>query len=185
MREIDHRNWYILSGPQRSNAALLDACSRVHIDTYRPNMQIFKKKMRRELSARQRASGAVVTKSALTPLFPGIVFVGADPNDSRLFAILDGPSGFVCRDGAPIYLDDRFIEGIRACESAQGAVLGTESLRKLFSISEEADSLDVAIEKFDASRRIKMIIDIFGRTADAWRVSQSDSSQMLALNAAS
>jgi transcriptional antiterminator NusG len=147
------------------------------------------------MSARQRASGGEVRKPTATPLFPRYIFMHADRRDPRIHTVfeLSGVGGLVCRDGAPVWMPDPVIAGIRSRENGNGIVPGKESMRAVFRIGDEIRvtdgpfasfpmiverGLDVAIEEFDPETRIKVVVNIFGRATpvelEIWQVAKSD-----------
>ena len=131
LAETTDPKWYVVQRFGRSDKAALSAFDRYKIETYYPTIISLRKLSRRQMSARQRSSGIEVRKPWPSPLFPGYIFMHVDRGDVRLRNVfeLGGIGGLVCRDGAPVWMPDDVIAGIRARENGDGCVPGKESIR--------------------------------------------------------
>lgn len=178
--KLDDVRWYVVQRFGRSDQAALRVFEEYKIEAYYPKILTLRKISRRQMSARQRASGVEVRKPVPTALFPGYIFMQVDARDPRIRPVFEiaHVGGLVCRSGAPVWMPDDVIAGIKSRENGDGLVPGKESLRAVFNIGDHVlvtdgpfasfpgiveRGLDVPIEQFDPETRIRVAVDIFGR----------------------
>lgn len=189
-REAPGAKWYIVQCIRGSDQQALDAFGRFKIETYYPKIVQLKPLPRKRMSASQRASGMVVMAPQETALFPRYVFTKFDIKQAGWHEAFEfaGVGGLMCRDRMPVWMPEEKIASIKAREN-NGVIPGKESLRVLFDIGDKVmvtdgpfasfpaiveEGLDVAIEKLEASMRIKVAVNIFGRATpvelEYWQV---------------
>ena len=178
--DLNDVRWYVVQRFGRSDKAALEVFGDYKIETYYPTIMTLRKIPRRQMSARQRASGGEVRKPVPSALFPGYIFMHVDRRDPRIHTVFElaHVGGLVCREGAPVWMPDDLISGIKARENGDGYVPGKESLRVIFKIGDHVRvtdgpfasfpgiverGLDAAIEEFDPETRIRVAVNIFGR----------------------
>lgn len=171
--------WYIVQCIRGTDQQALTGFERFKIKTYYPKIVQLRPLPRRRMSASQRAAGMTIQAPTEVALFPRYVFAHLDirrPDWHDAFEVA-GVGGLVCRGGMPVWMPEDKIEAIRAREN-NGLIPGKESLRVVFAIGDHVTvtdgpfasfpgivekGLDVAIEKLEASMRIKVAVNIFGR----------------------
>lgn len=189
-RESPGPKWYIVQCIRGSDQQALDAFARFKIETYYPKIVQLKPLPRKRMSASQRASGMVVMAPQETALFPRYVFTRFDIRQGGWHEAFEfaGVGGLMCRDRMPVWMPEDKITAIKGREN-NGVIPGKESLRVLFDIGDKVmvtdgpfasfpgiveEGLDVAIEKLEASMRIKVAVNIFGRATpvelEYWQV---------------
>lgn len=186
--------WYIVQCIRGTDQQALGAFARFKIKTYYPRILQLKLMPRRRMSATQRAAGHAIMAPTEVALFPRYVFTNFDPHTEAWHSAFElaGVGGLVCRDGMPVYMPESVIASIKKREN-NGVIPGKDSVRAVFNIGEEVtvtdgpfasfpgiveQGLDVPIEKLDASMRIKVAVNIFGRATpvdlEYWQVAKRD-----------
>lgn len=186
--------WYIVQCIRGTDQQALDAFARFKIETYHPKTVILKPLPRRRMSAAQRQGGMAIMAPTEVALFPRYVFARFDIRHGGWHDAFEvaGVGGMVCKGGMPVYMPDDTIGSIKKREN-NGLVPGKDSLRVVFGVGDEVtvtngpfasfpgiveEGLDVAIEKLDASMRIKVAVNIFGRATpvdlEYWQVSKQE-----------
>lgn len=186
--------WYIVQCIRGSDQQALDAFKRFQITTYYPKIRQLKPMPRRRMSASQRAGGLSIQIPTEVALFPRYVFTRFDIEHDAWHNAFEvaGVGGLVCRDGMPVYMPDEKIAGIKKREN-NGVIPGADSIRAVFNIGDDVivtdgpfasfpgiveQGLDVPIEKLEASMRIKVAVNIFGRATpvdlEYWQVAKRD-----------
>lgn len=186
--------WYIVQCIRGTDQQALDAFARFKITTYYPKIMQLKPLPRRRMSASQRTSGMVVMLPQEASLFPRYVFTRFDIEHDAWHDAFEvaGVGGIICKGGMPVYMPDETIASIKRREN-NGVVPGKDSLRIVFGIGDQVtvtngpfasfpgiveQGLDIAIEKLDASMRIKVAVNIFGRATpvdlEYWQVAKAD-----------
>jgi transcriptional antiterminator NusG len=186
--------WYIVQCIRGTDQQALDAFARFKITTYYPKIMQLKALPRRRMSASQRTSGMIVMAPQETSLFPRYVFTRFDIEHDAWHDAFEvaGVGGIICKGGMPVYMPDETIASIKKREN-NGVVPGKDSLRIVFGIGDDVivtngpfasfpgiveQGLDVAIEKLDASMRIKVAVNIFGRATpvdlEYWQVAKAE-----------
>lgn len=160
------------------------------VETYYPAVREMCRVPRRMLSHAQRGSGIAIMRTRTVPFIPGIVFSRMAPGYPRQEEIFAAVKilGFVCIGEEPAAIAATIIEDLRARET-NGAISGRTPARMLFTIGEQVrvshgpfttfngrivQVPDVAIEDIDADTRLKLTLDIFGRSTQvelaAWQI---------------
>lgn len=186
--------WYIVQCIRGTDQQALDAFARFKIETYHPKTVTLKPMPRRRMSAAQRQGGMVIMAPTEVALFPRYVFTRFDIQHGDWHNAFEvaGVGGLVCRGGMPVFMPDETITSIKRREN-NGVVPGKDSVRVVFGIGDEVtvtngpfasfpgiveEGLDVAIEKLEASMRIKVAVNIFGRATpvdlEYWQVAKQD-----------
>lgn len=192
-RNAPGAKWYIVQCIRGTDQQALGAFSRYGIETYYPKILELKKLPRRRMSASQRASGVSVMAPTEVPLFPRYIFTNLDIGRAGWHDAFElaGVGGLICRDGMPVWMPEETIASIRKREN-NGVVPGKTSVRMVFDVGETVvvtngpfasfpaiveEGLDVAIEKLEASMRIKVAVNIFGRATpvelEYWQVAKA------------
>jgi transcriptional antiterminator NusG len=192
-REIGPK-WYIVQCIRGTDQQALDAFARFKIETYHPKTIMLKPLPRRRMSAAQRQGGMTIMAPSEVALFPRYVFTHFDIQQSGWHDAFEvaGVAGFVCRGGMPVYMPDATVNAIKKREN-NGLIPGKDSVRVVFGIGDEVmvtdgpfasfpgiveQGLDVPIEKLEASMRIKVAVNIFGRATpvdlEYWQVAKRD-----------
>ncbi|MDP1866987.1 MAG: transcription termination/antitermination NusG family protein [Bradyrhizobium sp.] len=192
-REAPGPKWYIVQCGRRTDQQALDAFGRFKIETYYPTVTEFKPMARRRLSQAQRRSGIVVMEPREVAVFPRYVFSRIDlkDQDSNWREAFDyaGVGGLMCHSGMPVWMPDEAIKRVRDRVGHQ--IHTTDTMRAFLAVGDEVfvnhgpfasfpgiveQGLDIPIEKLDASMRIKVAVNIFGRATpvelEYWQVSK-------------
>lgn len=188
-REAAGPKWYIVQCGRRTDRQVLDAFGRSRIETYYPTITQMKPLPRRRMSQMQRRSGLVVMQPQDAAVFPRYVFTRFDIQNSQWREAFEyaGVDGLMCHSGMPVWMPDAIIDRVR--EQVGNPITTTDSLRAFFKVGDEVmvtngpfatfpgiveQGLDVPIEKLDASMRIKVAVNIFGRATpvelEYWQV---------------
>lgn len=193
LREAVGPKWYIVQCGRRSDQQALDAFGRFKIETYYPTITEFKAMPRRRMSQAQRRSGIVVMEPREVAVFPRYVFTRIDlkDQDSNWREAFDyaGVGGLMGQSGMLVWMPDEAIEHVRGRVGHQ--IHTTDTLRAFLAVGDEVfvnhgpfasfpgiveQGLDIPIEKLDASMRIKVAVNIFGRATpvelEYWQVSK-------------
>jgi transcriptional antiterminator NusG len=190
-REALGPKWYVVQCGRRTDQQVLDSFDRHGIETYYPRITQFKPLPRRRMSQVQRRSGLVVMQPAEVAVFPRYVFTRFDIQQRQWREAFDhaGVGGIMCHSNMPIWLPEAAIERIRGQVGHQ--ITTTDTMRVLLAVGDEVivnngpfasfpgiveQGLDIPIEKLDASTRIKVAVNIFGRATpvdlEYWQVSK-------------
>lgn len=194
LREAPGPKWYVVQCIRGSDAQALTAFERFRIKTYYPKIMQLKPLPRRRMSAAQRQGGFSVQVPTEVALFPRYIFTSLDISQGDWHDAFEvaGVGGLICRDGMPVYMPDEVIAKIKKREN-NGVIPGKDSVRAIFGIGDEVtvtngpfasfpgiveEGLDVPIEKLEASMRIKVAVNIFGRATpvelEYWQVAKKD-----------
>ncbi|MBR1198842.1 hypothetical protein JQ574_22860 [Bradyrhizobium sp. AUGA SZCCT0158] len=190
-REAPGPKWYIVQCLRNSDQQVLDAFVRYKLETYYPTVIQMKPMPRRAMSAAQRRSGLTVMQPRESAVFPRYVFTRFDIAVRGWREAFDYAGvGLMGQKGLPIWMPDELISRVR--ERVGSPVTTSDSLRVFFDVGESVvvnhgpfasfpgiveEGLDVPIEKMDASMRIKVAVQIFGRATpvelEYWQVSKA------------
>lgn len=190
-REAPGAKWYIVQCLRNSDQQVLDAFGRYKLETYYPTVMQMKPMPRRAMSAAQRLSGLTVMKPREAPVFPRYVFTRFDISIRGWREAFDYAGvGLMGQKGMPIWMPDDLIDRVR--QRVGSPVTTSDSLRVFFDVGEKVvvnngpfasfpgiveEGLDCPMEKLDASMRIKVAVNIFGRATpvelEYWQVSKS------------
>jgi transcriptional antiterminator NusG len=191
-REAAGAKWYVVQCGRRTDRQVLDAFDRCKIETYYPTITQIKPLPRRRMSQLQRRSGLVVMQPLQAAVFPRYVFTRFDIQLSPWREAFEyaGVDGIMCHSGMPVWMPDAVIDRVR--EQVGNPITTTDSLRAFFRVGDEVmvtngpfasfpgiieQGLDMPIEKLDASMRIKVAVNIFGRATpvelEYWQVSKA------------
>lgn len=179
-RSKTNARWHIVHCVGKSDRHVVDWLKRLELETYYPGVREMRAVPKKELSQKQRKSGVKVMRPQVVPLFPRYMFVRFDmgKNGWRDMFRIAGVGGMVCHGEMPVWVPDGLIDDIRGKE-VDGAVPGKTPAHLIFKVGEEvrvsggpfASFLGVvdrlptaAIEEIDPDDRIKVVIDIFGRS---------------------
>lgn len=192
-RDATGPKWYIVQCGRRPDQQVLDVFGRFKIETYYPTVTQFKPMPRRRMSQAQRRSDVVVMQPQDAAVFPRYVFTHFDLQDQAWRRAFDfaGVSGLMCHSGMPIWMPDEVIQRVRDRVGHQ--ITSTDTMRAFLAVGDEVfvnhgpfatfpgiveQGLDIPIEKLDASMRIKVAVNIFGRATpvelEYWQVSKRD-----------
>jgi transcriptional antiterminator NusG len=189
-REAPGPKWYIVQCLRGSDRQALEAFERFRIETYYPTVMQMRPMPRRMMSAAQRRSGLTIMQSRETAVFPRYVFTRFDIRLDAWHGAFDYAGvGLMGQKGMPVWMPDETIERVRARVGHQ--VTESDSLRVFFGVGEKVfvnngpfasfpgvveEGLDVPIAELDASMRIKVAVNIFGRATpvelEYWQVSK-------------
>lgn len=190
-REAPGPKWYIVQCGRRTDHQVLTAFERFKIETFYPTITEMKPLPRRRMSQQQRRSGFTVMQPQESALFPRYVFTRFDIRTPQWRDAFDyaGVGGIMCHSSMPIWMPDDAIQRVR--DRAGSALTTSETMRMFFKVGDEVvvtngpfasfpgiveNGLDVPIEKLDASTRIKVAVNIFGRATpvelEYWQVSK-------------
>ena len=118
----------------------------------------------------KRLRHARKTDTVQTPLFPGYLFVGMDPERARWRALNStiGVSELICQSGLPAPLPDDVIDDIRRHEDEHGyVVLGEHAgLKKGDKVRITDGAMADHVGIFDApsdQHRVFLLLDLLGR----------------------
>lgn len=118
----------------------------------------------------KRRRHARKTDTVQTPLFPGYLFVGMDPERARWRALNStiGVSELICQSGLPAPLPDDVIDDIRRHEDEHGyVVLGEHAgLKKGDKVRITDGAMADHVGIFDApsdQHRVFLLLDLLGR----------------------
>lgn len=192
-REAMGPKWYIVQCGRRTDQQVLDAFGRFKIETFYPTITEMKPLPRRRMSQQQRRSGFAVMQPQESALFPRYVFTRFDICEPAWREAFDhaGVGGIMCHSSMPIWMPDEAIAQVR--KRAGTAITTSETLRSLFEVGDHVvvtngpfasfpgiveSGLDVPLDKLDASMRIKVAVNIFGRATpvelEYWQVSKAN-----------
>jgi transcription termination/antitermination protein NusG len=189
-RDVVDQSWYIVRAVGKSDQAALDWLDRFEIESYYPKIIEMKRVPRKNLSAAQRKSAVEIRNPVSSPLFPRYIFarLGMARDGWREIFRTAGVVGMVCAGDIPVRISDELIASIRKREQS-GAVPGKEKARVVFGIGDDLlvtdgpfasfhgvveKGIDVALEELDPETRIKLALEIFGRSTpvelEVWQV---------------
>lgn len=190
-RESIGPKWYVVKCVRRSDRQALDAFARFRIETYYPIITQLRPLPRRRLSHAQRRSGLVVMQPQEASVFPRYIFARFDLLAHAWRQAFDyaGVGGLMCHSGMPVWMPDEAIQRVR--ERVGHGIHTKDTMRALLAIGDEVivnngpfasfpgiveQGLDRPIEELDASMRIKVAVNIFGRATpvelEYWQVSK-------------
>jgi transcriptional antiterminator NusG len=183
---VQGRAWYLLQASADPDK-LREFLKRYGYEVYYPKTVRLRKLRKNELTKRQRADGAEISKPALLPVFPNYPFINFDVADVRVHELFDmaGVFGLHCTGERPVLLDGAWVMHLKGLE-ANGVIPAGTTLRELFSVGErvrvsegpfagysgaiEALPADLQqqlddrkLSELDESKCIRLGLDIFGR----------------------
>lgn len=191
-REALGPKWYIVQCGRRTDRQVLDTFDRFKVETYYPTITEMKPLPRRRMSQQQRKAGFAVMQPQETALFPRYVFTRFDIHEQVWREAFEyaGVGGIMCHSHMPIWMPDEAIERVRA--RVGGSLTTSETLRYVFTVGEEVvitngpfasfpgiveEAIDLPIKDLDASTRIKVTVQIFGRATpvalEHWQVAKA------------
>lgn len=192
-REASGPKWYIVQCGRRTDRQVLDVFARFEIETYYPMVTQFKPMPRRRMSQAQRRSGTAIMQPQDAAVFPRYVFTHFDLQVRGWREAFDyaGVAGLMCKSGMPIWMPDDMIKRVRSQVGHQ--ITTSDTMRAFLAVGAEVvvnhgpfasfpgiveEGLDLPIEKLDASTRIKVAVNIFGRATpvelEYWQVSKAN-----------
>lgn len=183
--------WFVVQCLRGSDRQALDTFERFKIETYYPTVIQMKPMPRRRMSAAQRKSGLTVMQPQDAAVFPRYVFIKIDVQVHKWRDAFDYAGvGLMGQSGMPIWMPDDVIQRVR--DRVGSPVTASDTLRVFFGVGEKVtvnhgafasfpgtieEGLDVPIEKLDPSMRIKVAVQLFGRSnrvdLEYWQVSKS------------
>lgn len=190
-RRAPGAKWYIVQCIRSTDQQALNAFERFKVETYYPTITQFRPLPRRRMSAAQRKSGVVIMQPQDAPVFPRYIFTRFDIQDRGWRQAFDyaGVGGLMCHSGMPVWMPDEAIERVR--ERVGQKITTSDTMRAFLDVGDRVivnngpfssfpgiveEGLDVPIEKLDASMRIKVAVNIFGRATpvelEYWQVSR-------------
>lgn len=193
-REAPGPKWYIVQCGRRTDQQVLGAFERFKIETFYPTITEMRPLPRRRMSQQQRRAGFAVMEPRESALFPRYVFTRFDIQEPVWRDAFDyaGVGGIMCHSSMPIWMPDDAIERVR--ERSTSPITTSETLRLFFKVGDKVmvtngpfasfpgvieDALDLPISKIDASTRIKVAVNIFGRATpvelEYWQVAKRGS----------
>lgn len=194
-REAPGPKWYIVQCARRTDQQVLDTFDRFRIETYYPMITQMRPLPRRQMSQAQRRAGFAVMAPQQTAVFPRYVFTRFDLRESLWHQAFDhaGVGGIMCHSAMPIWMPDDAIERVR--RQVGTPVTTSDTFRHVFALGDEVvvtngpfasfpgiveHVVDVPLEKLDASTRIKVAVNIFGRATpvelEYWQVAKHERS---------
>lgn len=195
-REAPGPKWYIIQCGRRTDQQVLDTFDRFKLETYYPTITEMKPLPRRRMSQQQRRAGFAVMQPQAIALFPRYVFTRFDIQQSVWREAFEyaGVGGIMCHSSMPIWMPDEAIQRVR--ERTGTPITTTETLRYVFALGDAVvitngpfasfpgiveEAIDMPIEKLDASTRIKVAVQIFGRATpvalEHWQVAKAEPPQ--------
>lgn len=173
-------SWYLVHCVGKADAYVTAALKRFHVESYYPMIREFALVPRKQLSRKQRDAGVEIRRPMLVPLMPRYRLVNIDPArpDLEMVFANAGIGGLVCNQNMPVIVSVDLMNRIKEREK-EGAIPGAMTARMVFAVGDRVrvtdgpfasfdgtveDRLDVAIEDLDPEMRIKVAIEIFGRS---------------------
>ena len=153
----ESKRWFVVRTQPNGEFKALSHILRQGFDGYLPRY------LKRRRHARK-------TDTVQTPLFPGYLFVGMDPERARWRALNStvGVSELICQSGLPAPLPDDVIDNIRRHEDERGyVVLGEHTgLKKGDKVRITDGAMADHVGIFDApsdQHRVFLLLDLLGR----------------------
>lgn len=190
-REAPGPKWYIVQCGRRTDQQVLDTFDRFKVETYYPTITQMKPLPRRQMSQAQRRAGFAVMAPQETALFPRYVFTRFDIRTQAWREAFDhaGVGGIMCHSAMPIWMPDEAIERVR--RQVGTPITTSDTFRHVFGLGDKVivtngpfatfpgvveQAVDLPLEKLDASTRIKVAVNIFGRATpvelEYWQVAK-------------
>lgn len=172
--------WYLLQCAARSDKFVQEWLTDRGFESYYPQVREMRPVPKRKLTASQRRAEMTIMRPQTVPFFPRYMFVRFDI-EGGLWRDIFGFVGIVglhCAGDIPAPIEDILIDSLRANE-IDGAIPGKTESRHIFTIGERVRVTDgpfaafygtveklanVPIEAIDPDTRIKVALDIFGRS---------------------
>ena len=191
-REAPGPKWYIVQCGRRTDQQVLDTFDRFKVETYYPTITQMKPLPRRQMSQAQRRAGFAVMAPQETALFPRYVFTRFDIRTQVWREAFDhaGVGGIMCHSAMPIWMPDEVIERVR--RQVGTPITTSDTFRHVFGLGDKVvvtngpfatfpgvveQAVDLPLEKLDASTRIKVAVNIFGRATpvelEYWQVAKA------------
>lgn len=192
-REAPGPKWYIVQCGRRTDRQVLDTFGRFKVETYYPMITQMKPLPRRQMSQAQRRSGFAVMAPQETAVFPRYVFTRFDIQSRQWRDAFDhaGVGGIMCHSQMPIWMPDEAIEKVK--RQVGSPVTTSDTFRHVFGLGDHVvvtngpfasfpgiieQAVDLPLEKLDASTRIKVAVNIFGRATpvelEYWQIAKAD-----------
>lgn len=191
-REAPGPKWYIVQCGRRTDKQVLDAFERFKIETYYPTITQMKPLPRRQMSQAQRRAGFAVMAPQEAAVFPRYVFTRFDLREPVWREAFDhaGVGGIMCHSQMPIWMPEAVIERVR--KQVGSPVTTSDTFRHVFGLGDEVvvtngpfasfpgvveHVVNLPLEKLDASTRIKVAVNIFGRATpvelEYWQIAKA------------
>lgn len=191
-REAPGPKWYIVQCGRRTDQQVLDTFGRFKVETYYPMITQMKPLPRRQMSQAQRRAGFAVMAPQETAVFPRYVFTRFDIRAPAWREAFDhaGVGGIMCHSQMPIWMPDEAIERVK--RQVGSPVTTSDTFRHVFGLGDHVvvtngpfasfpgiveQAVDLPLEKLDASTRIKVAVNIFGRATpvelEYWQISKA------------
>lgn len=192
-REAPGPKWYIVQCGRRTDRQVLDTFERFKVETYYPMITQMKPLPRRQMSQAQRRAGFSVMAPQETAVFPRYVFTRFDIQTRQWREAFDhaGVGGIMCHSQMPIWMPDEAIERVR--QQVGSPVTTSDTFRHVFGLGDHVvvtngpfasfpgvveQAVDLPLEKLDASTRIKVAVNIFGRATpvelEYWQIAKAE-----------
>lgn len=183
------KRWRLMQISDGLSGRDLDLMNRMQIEMYRPLLRRMAFVPTNKLSKAQRNQPIRPLREKIEPFFPGYAFLTFSDSDDRWREVFKmvGVRGLVCANHNPVEVSWKMIEEIQARE-IDGAVPSTTKLIELPYILgeriritkgafasfpgaigalpavDEAQLGNMTIEELDESFKVKLLVDLFGRT---------------------
>jgi transcriptional antiterminator NusG len=172
--------WYIVQCVGRSDIYVKEWLGKLKFETYYPLVREMRPVPKNRLSPSRRKAEMRIMRPQLVPFFPRYVLVRFDIQTQgwrEIFKFVN-VAGMHCAGDLPAPISDGLIDGLRTRE-VDGAVPGKTPSKLIFKLGEKVrvsegpfasfygtvEKLgDVPIEEIDPDTRIKVAVDIFGRS---------------------
>jgi transcription antitermination factor NusG len=172
--------WYLVQCVHKSDPYVREWLGKLNFESYYPMVKEMRPVPKRKLTASQRKAEMRIMRPQVVPFFPRYIFVRFDIGRSGWRDIFGfaGIAGIHCNGDSPAPIADVLIAGLRANE-IDGAIPGKTPSRMIFRLGERVRVVegpfasfygtveklaDVPIEAIDPDTRIKVAVDIFGRS---------------------
>ena len=172
-------DWFMARRVRGTDAYALSILARYGVPSYYPKIVELRPMPLRKLSHAQRSQGINIQRPIQAPMFPGYMLVQIEGVDGLPHICNEaGLGGFACEGDQLVRIRPLELARMRSQENG-GLIDGKKSLRVIFQIGDEVtvtsgpfasfpaiveNGLDVAIQDLDPTTRIKVAINIFGRS---------------------
>lgn len=191
-REAPGPKWYIVQCGRRTDQQVLDTFDRFKVETYYPTITQMKPLPRRQMSQAQRRAGFAVMVPQETALFPRYVFTRFDIREGAWREAFEfaGVGGIMCHSSMPIWMPEEVIEKVR--KQVGTPITTSDTFRHVFGLGDKVivtngpfatfpgvveQAVDLPLERLDASMRIKVAVNIFGRATpvelEYWQIAKA------------
>jgi transcription antitermination factor NusG len=181
--------WHLVQISDGLDIVGLDFLRRLQIELYRPLMRSMKPVPRKKLSRAQRNAVLKPMREKIEPIFPGYAFIdysGAGERWREIFKMAH-IRGLVCNNGMPVEVPWKMIARIQGLEIDGAVPAETKLFEMPFAVGErvritagqfadfdgtidllptltEAERTNVTLEDLDDSVRVRLLVDLFGRS---------------------